>query len=63
VARKKAEIFKTSNGEEEGERKYGNKKTREEREGEMSMKGKEERRNRKKKEEKGRGGSNLTISI
>jgi len=50
VVRKKAEIFKRSNGEEDGERKYGTKKTREEMEGEMSMKGKEERRNKKKKE-------------
>ena len=36
---KEAEIFKRSNGEEE-ERKYGNKKTREEIEGEMSVNGK-----------------------
>jgi len=40
VTFKKAEIFKRRNGEEEEERKYGNKKTREEMEREMSMKGK-----------------------
>jgi len=54
VTRKKAEIFKRSNGEEERERKYSNKKTKEEMEGEMSMKGKEERRSKKKRREEKR---------